>query len=157
MMVMPVRLPDLLNSSICHLKADWVARLRGRPAKTVLSHADILVHRMDSTILELRERLRRPAAPLPVHRQTERSQNLAGKCPCGLNPLLDFYVTGAEALQEVLPELSDLQQIELNLAWHALAQSEIEILCSACCRAPEECPLRGTARNQPAEVCTRRR
>lgn len=145
---MPERLPDLLSACHCHVKAEWVIRLRSKPPTSALAHADILVYRMDETLKQLFACLshRRAVVPVPGKSSGRECEPLGFGCACSLNPLLDFFVTGDEALQEVLPELSEAQQVELNRAWHMIAQSEIETLCSACCRARADCPMGNQAK-----------
>lgn len=138
------RLPQLLHTHHAAIKAEWVERLRVIPPNTAMAHVDILVYRMDETLRELSRLLGKTTFKKlpPGHAQLIPTQ----VCPCRLNPLLDYFVTGANALTVMLPPLIPEEQSALARGWHALAQWEIDTLCSACCRRSEKCP--GGARTQ---------
>lgn len=121
------------------LKAEWGRHLRDQPATTAMAHPEILAHLMDETLRQFGALLRAPSAAhwrvLQAGREsTFQSHSL---CRCGLNPLLAYFLTGGQALDDTLATpagLSDAERERLRLAWHALAQREIDLLCANCCR-----------------------
>jgi hypothetical protein len=96
---------------------------------------EILWHRMDDTLTELTVFLRNQPTPRWVDRSPDCMERLRELCRCGLNPLLDYYLTGCSALQAVLgPGLNEAEKYQLERGWHQLAEREIEALCGVCCR-----------------------
>jgi len=90
---------------------------------------------MDETLAQLESLVHaRPASRWLAVRKTHL-EPLRSLCPCGLNPLLAYFGTGAEALKTVLAEdLTKGQKTMTCQAWHFLAQGEIEALCEGCHR-----------------------
>ena len=96
---------------------------------------EILRHRMDDTLTELGTFLRNPPAARWVDGGPDCMSRLREVCRCGLNPLLDYFLTGSDALQTVVgPLLTEPEHRLLEHAWHQLSQHEIEALCGLCCR-----------------------
>ncbi len=137
---MSARLAKLLQVRGHRLKAEWLRRLRTKPPKTALSHADILIHRMDDTIGELALMIKGQAFPSAFVSNVTLQGKLRKICRCGLNPLLDYFLTGELVLLTVLPKLTDAEKVSLKKAWHAIAQRDVENLCGACCRNKEDTP-----------------
>jgi len=131
------RLAVLLHAQRTLLKTEWRRRLRIEPASTPLANPDTLVYLMDETLMQLETLVRdRPASRWLRLRKTHL-EPLRSLCPCGLNPLLAYFITGIEALDVVLSSEGYLTEAEISTlcqAWHFLAQSEIEALCEGCCR-----------------------
>jgi len=131
------RLPDLLRTHRSQLKAEWLRLLKARPPVSPMGLPEILRHRMDDTLTELTTFLRNPPAARWLERSPDCMEQLRQLCRCGLNPLLDYYLTGCDALQAILgPTLIESEKRLLEYAWHLLAQHEIEALCGVCCRCP---------------------
>ena len=142
---MAERLPQLLRTHHAALKTAWLRRLRVRPPVSAMARVEILAHYMDATLRQLSgllagKRLRKVDSPEPLSVAIRRTN-----CSCGLNPLLDYYVTGDEALAAVLNGLTDEERQRLNECWHYLAQDEIEALCNVCCRRSTACPTATSA------------
>ena len=132
---MSCRLPNLLRAHRLHLKTEWQQRLEARPPNTSLALPEILVHRMDDTLDQLDSLLHGPPSARWLDRHPPRMGQLREQCRCGLNPLLDYFVTGSAAMTALLSaELSEMEKKSLDRAWHLLAQREIESLCGVCCR-----------------------
>lgn len=55
-----------------------------------------------------------------------------GYCACGLNPLLKYFTTGELALHAAAGPMLGTQLDEVLLLFRALAQQEIQTLCSVC-------------------------
>jgi hypothetical protein len=131
------RLAVLLHAQRTPLKAEWRCRLRIEPVSTPLANPDTLVYLMDETLTQLEALVRdRPASRWLRLRKTHL-EPLRSLCPCGLNPLLAYFVTGVEALDAILSTdgyLTGEEIFTLCQGWHFLAQSEIEALCEGCCR-----------------------
>ena len=137
---MAERLPQLLRTRHVALKTAWLRRLRARPPVSALARVEILSHYMDVSLGQLGRML---AGRGPRKADVSETLNAVvghGNCPCGLNPLRDYYLTGAEALAGVLSELTDEERGRMSRCWHHLARSEIETLCSVCCRRSAVCP-----------------
>ncbi len=128
------RLPELLRAHRLRLKADWSRRLGARPPRSPLALPEILQHRMNDTLDQLDDLLRtRPTLMMRKVREPE-------PCRCDLNPLLDYFATGGEALAAGLNgELSAAEETILDRAWHYLAAREIQALCGACLRPTGFC------------------
>jgi hypothetical protein len=131
------RLSALLRVRRPRLKAEWRSRLRIAPAGAPLSDPDDMVYLMNETLTQLEALVgTRPASRWLTLRKTHL-EPLRSLCSCGLNPLLAYFVTGAEALETVLSTDADLTRDEkfmLYQGWHFLAQGEIEALCDGCTR-----------------------
>jgi hypothetical protein len=137
---MPSALPILLHRHRHRLKSEWNRRLHVQPPSTPLANPDILVHLMDETLSQLESLLRsKPSAHWFDLHDAQLGQ-LRTLCPCGLNPLMTYFITGEKTFQTVFcghkgaPGLSPNQKKALGRAWHVLAQREIESLCTPCCR-----------------------
>lgn len=135
---MAALLPQLLRKHRLCLKAEWERRLRAEPAITAMAHPDILVYMMDETLDQLGALLRAKSAERWGAVQHSHLMQLRALCPCGLNPLLTYFVTGGDAMQavllEVAAELPEVEKHALCSAWHFMAQNEIESLCAPCHR-----------------------
>ena len=114
------------------VKSEWMSLLRGEPVLTPLGRPDTLVYLMDATLSQLFSGLKSkseekwlkgcPAHVAPVHRY----------CACGLNPLLKYFTTGELALRAAAGPALGEEIEEVLLQFHALAQQEIEALCTVC-------------------------
>ena len=96
-----------------------------------------MLYLMNETLTQLEALVNaRPASRWLKLRKTHL-EPLRSLCSCGLNPLLAYFGTGAEALETVLSTDADLTKEEkfmLYQGWHFLAQGEIEALCEGCTR-----------------------
>ena len=114
------------------IKKEWADLLRGEPTITPLGRPDTLVYLMDATLAQLFAGLEakstrqwlRGCEPLvgPAHNY----------CACGLNPLLKYFTTGELALRAAAGTSLGAEIEEVLLRFRALAQQEIETLCSVC-------------------------
>jgi hypothetical protein len=132
------RLSVLLRVHRPRINAEWRCRLRIAPADTtLLANPDTTVFLMDQTLAQLESLVRsHPASRWLTLRKTHL-EPLRSLCSCGLNPLLAYFGTGAEALETVLStgaRLTKDEKFMLYQAWHFLAQGEIEALCEGCSR-----------------------
>lgn len=136
---MAERLPELLRARHAALKTAWLRRLRACPPVSAMARVEILAHYMDDSLRQLGCLLagKEPRKPAPA--KTVPAAIRRSHCACGLNPLLDYYVTGEEAIVAVLGDLSEMERERLNLCWHRLAHGEIEALCNLCCRREAAC------------------
>jgi hypothetical protein len=127
----------LLHRNRPRIEAEWRRQLRVEPAGTPLADPDNMAHLMDETLAQLESlMLARPSSRWLTLRKTHL-EPLRSLCPCGLNPLLAYFGTGAETMNTVLADAADLTKEEINElreAWHFLAQGEIEALCEGCHR-----------------------
>ena len=102
-----------------------------------MANPDTLVYLMDETLAQLESLVRARPTPRWLKLRRTHLEPLRALCPCGLNPLLAYFGTGAEALNMVLADAADLtkeEKLRLYEAWHFLAQGEIEALCEGCHR-----------------------
>jgi hypothetical protein len=132
--VLRARRPDL--------RSGWETGLRAQPVLTPLGHPDALVHLINWTLDEVFAAL---ASPL-TRRRSGGTRALARQrylCPCGRNPLLNYFAAGKRALQSALaaaadarPELAGFERAaalaELNLVIQRIARREIAAFCGVC-------------------------
>jgi len=116
------------------LKTGWEQRLRVAPPSTPLALPEILFHRMEDTLDQLDSLLGQPYGRRWLDENPPQLARLREQCRCGLSPLLDYFATGAAALEAVLQDLDETDKTRLDQAWHVLAQREIESLCAVCRR-----------------------
>lgn len=119
------------------IKREWETLLRAEPTLSPLGNPDTLVFLMDETLDQMIEGLR----DLPVKDWIQRSPALLAplqrRCLCRINPLLNYYTTGELAVHAgTAGILAAADMDEVILYFHALAQQEIETLCSVCRHPP---------------------
>lgn len=118
------------------IRTRWVGLLRARRPTSPLANPDTLVFLMDWTLDEIMGELRE----LP----TRRTPSRCSPCACGLNPLLDYFATAAEALAAMIDELAAERGLaaaavepcrsEAGAAVARVRSREIETFCSVCQR-----------------------
>jgi hypothetical protein len=134
------------------IKREWEKLLRTEPALSPMANPDTLVFLMDETLTQLGDGLRARLAKGWMHRAPPVIAPLQRRCPCGLNPLLNYYATGELAVHAATaPRLEHNDLEEVLALFHVLAQREIDTLCGVCqhrrgvaCR--DETALTGSAR-----------
>lgn len=136
---MAERLPQLLRARHAALKTAWLRRLHACPPVSALARPEILAHYMDDSLRQLGGLLSGKVSRKLASGETFTTAIRRNCCACGLNPLLDYYVTGEETLGAVLGELTETERDLLNQCWHRLAHGEIEALCKVCCRRGVAC------------------
>lgn len=111
-------------------KFEWESRLRKERCVSALGHPDTLVFKMDETISELVQRLRRDRAFRPHPKALMLP--LDRHCTCRLNPLSKFFATGEESLRVVARDFPPeaVHDALVRLRWQGL--DEIENLCGVC-------------------------
>lgn len=131
-------------------KREWEALLRSEPTLSPLGNPDTLVFLMDETMSAVLKALRhRPTKPTTPNAHALLAP-LQRHCDCGLNPLLNYYATGELALHLVAAKSVAEHLDEVLIAYHLMAQREIDTLCAVCqhratpdCATPE---IAGTVR-----------
>jgi hypothetical protein len=128
-------LSTLLHVQRLALKTEWARRLRNEPRGLRVSGLDGLDGFMDDTLDELEQfvQLRPTSRWFSLHRT--HLLPLHKLCSCGLNPLLDYFSAGGEALQDFLAVtkgLSERENEKICKGWHFIAQSEMHAVCSLC-------------------------
>jgi hypothetical protein len=117
------------------IKKEWAELLRGEPTITPLGRPDTLVYLMDATLAQLFSGLDASSAR-STQQWLRRCTPLVGPahtyCACGLNPLLKYFTTGELALHAAAGPLLGSELDEVLLLFRALAQQEIQTLCSVC-------------------------
>jgi hypothetical protein len=117
------------------IKKEWAELLRGEPTITPLGRPDTLVYLMDATLAQLFSGLDASSAR-STQQWLRRCTPLVGPahtyCACGLNPLLKYFTTGELALHAAAGPLLGAELDEVLLLFRALAQQEIQTLCSVC-------------------------
>lgn len=119
-----------LRSTFC---LHWERRLRKLPPSSGLATPDALVHLMPATTESLLTELTSPS----------RSRAKPTACPCGLNPMLAYFVAAEDALLEVLflnktvwPSLDPREREsalkDMRAALQRVASREIDGFCSLC-------------------------
>jgi len=128
------QLAALVVSRRRELKAAWKQRLRSTPPKSPLANPEVLIHRMNDTLDQLNAFLCSHSVRRSLNDSPSQWAEMREQCRCGLNPLLDYFETGAAAIDAVLPELDEPTKTLLDQAWRLMAQREIVLLCSVCQR-----------------------
>jgi hypothetical protein len=117
------------------IKKEWGELLRGEPTITPLGRPDTLVYLMDATLAQLFSGLEAGTAR-STQQWLRRCPPLVGPihnyCACGLNPLLKYFTTGELALHAAAGKQLGPELEEVMLLFRALAQQEIQTLCSVC-------------------------
>ncbi|HET7535106.1 MAG TPA: hypothetical protein VFJ90_01530 [Candidatus Didemnitutus sp.] len=113
------------------IKREWQILLRQEPAASALANPDTLVHLMDNTLNQLFSGLHRTNEEW-LRRSARINRPLREICPCALNPLLVYFSTGQLALRAAANRDHADDMDEILLLFHALAQEEINALCSVC-------------------------
>lgn len=124
------------------IRARWEALLRAEPINTPLAYPDALAHLIDWTIEEIFSGL---SALATRRRFSRRPFTLEAQphCPCGRNPLLNYFHAGEQAMREALvlvqvatPDLDPIERdaslSELDLVFRQIARREIEAFCGIC-------------------------
>jgi len=129
----------LLESLKAHrpkLRTRWEHKLRALPPSSAMAEPDALIHLMDWTLENFFQEL--------THKARRQQRHLADEpCPCGMNPLLAYFVTAEDALLEIIfteekPWLAlDPGNRETELAWirgalQRVASREIGAFCAVC-------------------------
>ena len=136
----PGILRALLDRHRARLLGRWREGLRALPPSSALAAPDLLLPLMAPALARVREEAGRSLAAAG-----EDAAVVAAHCPCGLNPLTAFYLTGECATFDVLwsrPDaLARLPAAEreaacraLTQAWRRVAADEIALFCGACRR-----------------------
>lgn len=150
--------PALVQSlaTLCpEIKREWGELLHGEPTITPLGRPDTLMYLMDATLAQLFSGLE--TRSIRSTRQWLRDcKPLIGPahsyCACGLNPLLKYFTTGELALHAAAGPMLGTQLEEVLLMFRALAQQEIQTLCSVCQHksVPGCCEMAPPAASSPA-------
>ena len=114
------------------IKTEWQSLLGGEPVLSPLGRPDTLVYLMDATLLQLLTGLQ-TKQELPWLRQCRPvAGSVHRHCACGLNPLLKYFTTGELALRAGAGPAMGEEIEEILLLFRALAQHEVNSLCSVC-------------------------
>ena len=124
----------LLDRHAARVLARWRERLRALPPSSALANPDLLAPLMAPALARVRQEAAGPQAGSTAD---------PASCPCGLNPLLAFYLTGecatmdvlwshADALLNLAPREREHVCRTLNQAWRRVAAEEIALFCSVC-------------------------
>ena len=124
------------------IKTCWEVLLRADPPASPLGNPDTLVFMMDRTLDAFFTALHSPTPRRWLARHPQLCGSLADTCRCGRNPLLQYFISGeeaivaiaAKALEEVSAEPADEERIlsETQLTFHYLAQHELQTFCDLC-------------------------
>lgn len=138
--------PQFLLKRHAVLKTAWQKRLRARPPVSALARVEILAHYMDASLKKLGDLLPVRPEELAPSGLAAWPDNWRVGCPCGINPLLDYYATGEEALIAEFEELTDEEGNRLRQCWRKLAGEELHNLCAICCHRPGGSPVASPVR-----------
>jgi hypothetical protein len=129
------------------IKKEWMELLQGEPTITPLGRPDTLVYLMDATLAQLFTGLETKSTKAWLRSCEPVLGSMHGYCACGLNPLLKYFTTGEIALRAATGATLGGEVEEVLLFFRALAQREIQTLCSLClhkgtsgCSAHDEKP-----------------
>jgi hypothetical protein len=133
---MPEVRPAPLDNLRPAVKARWTSLLRSQPFEPgphpTIIHPAMFDFMLDDTLDRLSHRLRTAAG-------TDQSRNDLAPldanftcCRCGLRLLLNYYVTGTQALRDSLPADPDPTRTEVLRLFRRIAEDEITALCGVC-------------------------
>lgn len=128
-----------LRARHLEIRSRWAELLRVEPVNTPLAHPEALAHLIDWTLEEIFHDLATAAS----RRHAGSSDERRVECPCGRNPLLAYFSSAGQVLQEALillqasmPGLDPLERdaalAELKLVLRSVANREIEAFCGVC-------------------------
>lgn len=106
--------------------------LKFEPTITPLGRPDTLVYLMDATLAQLFSGLETKSTRHWLRDCPPVLGSMHGYCACGLNPLLKYFTTGELALRAAAGTTLGVDIEEVLLLFRALAQQEIQTLCSVC-------------------------
>ncbi len=146
------------------IKTCWEVLLRAEPPVSPLGNPDTLVFMMDRTLDAFFTALTSPTPRRWLARYPLLCEPLAKTCPCARNPLLHYYDSGEQAVLAVAakglpgrlaagPATVGRVLSEAQLAFHYLAQYEIQNFCDLCrsgCRRSLAGIVAGRRRGPPA-------
>jgi len=123
------------------IKADWIERLRGEPALTPLGRPDTLVYLMDATLRQWTAGLAAPDRAQWLRHLRPLAGAVHLHCACGLDPVLNYYATGATAIAGVAGGALGPEADAALAFFRQLARHETDALCAACRQpGPPDCP-----------------
>lgn len=129
------------------IKARWKTLLREIPSRprqtTAVVMPEMLVLMIDDTLTRLTGKLRclpdrASISPVPTHHQKAKTS-----CQCGLNLLMNYYLSGVRALRDILRSEPGLDRRHICRCFNLLAREEVLALASICrFRGSATCGLR---------------
>ncbi len=145
------------------IKTCWEVLLRAEAPASPLGNPDTLVFMMDKTLDAFFAALTSPAPRRWLARYPLLCDPLDQTCPCTRNPLLHYFVSGEQAVLAIaaqgLPERWPASAAahrrllaEVQLAFHYLAQYELQNFCDLCranCRRSRAGIVAGLRRSPP--------
>jgi hypothetical protein len=124
------------------IKTCWEVLLRAEPATSPLGNPDTLVFMMDRTLDAFFTAIRSQAPRRWLARYPLLCRPLTDTCPCAGNPLLQYFISGEQALLAITGqalteaaagrEEEERMLSEVQLAFHYLAQHELQTFCELC-------------------------
>ena len=124
------------------IKTCWEVLLRAEPPTSPLGNPDTLVFMMDRTLDAFFAAALSPNPRRWLARYPLLCKSLNETCPCQRNPLLHYFVTGEQAILAIAgqaladsgasPEDEEENLSRAQLAFHYLAQSELQTFCDLC-------------------------
>ena len=148
------------------IKTCWEVLLRAEPPASPLGNPDTLVFMMDRTLDSFFTAVESPTPRRWLARRPLLCCGLAETCRCGRNPLLQYFVSGeqavvaisAKAREELAPDAEEEERIlaETQLAFHYLAQHELQTFCDLCHGTCVRARPKLGAGHRPGPPCDRR-
>jgi hypothetical protein len=124
------------------IKTCWEVLLRAEPPISPLGNPDALVFMMDQTLDTFFAAIRSPSPRRWLARHPVLCCPLTETCPCGRPPLLQYFVSGeqaivaitAKAIEETPTEKEEEERIlsVARLTFQYLAQRELQTFCDLC-------------------------
>jgi hypothetical protein len=135
---------DALRSARALFRARWDFLLRAQPVHSPMGHPDTLTHLMDWTLDDIFDRLRKGRLPTTIHSDPSNfPPQPANYCPCGANPLLNYFICLRRAFLEwvehesfpllgLSPQERDGCVFEFLYTLETVAEREIQSFCAVC-------------------------
>ncbi len=146
----PVAVLDALRPVI---RTRWAELLSAAPPApppaAALVRPEMLVFLIDDTLDRFAVNADAPRRPRPGAPVRDRRTD----CQCGLHLLLSYYLAGARALREILPDRLGPGRVALLHAFNRLAHDDMAALCGRCHHrgGPLCCLPPGPAASAPPE------
>jgi len=137
----------LLESLKPTIKARWKTLLREIPSRprqsTAVVMPEMLVLMIDDTLGRLASKLHRLPDRASFPPVTAHHQKAKANCQCGLNLLMNYYLSGVRALRDILAGEPGLDRRHICRCFNLLAREEVLALASVCrFRGSATCGLR---------------
>lgn len=105
---------------------------RTQPEATGVVTPAMLILMVDETLERLQRTVRKSPRPVRSGWAVAHFGEMRAGCRCGLHLLQTYYLSGARALKEMLPDGLGVERVEVLHRFNCLAHEEMAALCEIC-------------------------